>query len=86
MKKMESALNDWLEKVEEQVNSIEDKLQDKATIFDIQQLDLKLQTEVRDRQYATDQIVQIAQNAEKICNRLTDDALASVEELRGKQY
>ena len=33
---MESALNDWLEKVEEQVNLIEDKLGDKVSTFDLQ--------------------------------------------------
>jgi hypothetical protein len=36
MKKMESALNDWLEKVEEQVNMIEDKVNEKADCSDIQ--------------------------------------------------
>ena len=79
---MESALNDWLERVEEQVNNFETE---KASAFDLQQLEMKLQTEVRDRQNSTDQILQIAQNAEKICNRLTDDALAAVEEVRHRQ-
>lgn len=57
MKKMESALNEWLQKVEEQVNQFDNE---KASLFDLQQLDAKLQNEVRDRQYATDQILQIA--------------------------
>ena len=35
-KKMEAALNDWLERVEEQVNIMEDKLQEKATVYDLQ--------------------------------------------------
>ena len=36
MKKMEQALNEWLEKVEEQVNVVEDKLGEKATVGDMQ--------------------------------------------------
>ena len=42
MKKMESALNEWLERVEKQVNIIEDKIQEKASTFDLQQFELKL--------------------------------------------
>lgn len=42
MKKIESALNDWLEKVEEQVNLIEDKVAEKASSHDIQQLEMKI--------------------------------------------
>lgn len=53
-KKMEAALNDWLEQVEEQVNLIQDKLSEKASIFDLQQIDYKVDNEVKDRQYATD--------------------------------
>lgn len=34
-KKMEAALNEWLEKVEEQLNMIDDKVQEKASIYDI---------------------------------------------------
>lgn len=59
-KKMEAALNDWLEQVEEQVNVMQDKLAEKASIFDLQQIDYKLSNEIKDRQHATDQIVQIA--------------------------
>jgi hypothetical protein len=36
MKKMEAALNEWLEKVEEQVNHIEDKVNEKPSMFDLQ--------------------------------------------------
>lgn len=56
-KKMEAALNDWLERVEEQVNIMDDKLQEKATVYDLQQFEYKLQSEARDRKNATDQIV-----------------------------
>ena len=39
MKKMEQALNDWLERVEDQVNNFE---QEKASAFDLHQLELKI--------------------------------------------
>jgi len=42
-------LNDWLEKVEEQVNLIEEKLEEKASVFDLQQLGLKLGQESKER-------------------------------------
>lgn len=48
-KKMENALNDWLEKVEEQVNMLDERIQEKVSIYDIQQIDLKLQQEIKDR-------------------------------------
>lgn len=78
-KKMEQALNEWLQRVEEQVNSFDTE---KASLFDLQQLELKLSNEVRERSRATDQVVQIAQNAERIATRLADDTLASVEEVQ----
>lgn len=47
---------------------------------------MRIQQEIKERQYTSDQIVQIAQNAEKICNRLTDDAFGNIEEVRLKLH
>ena len=45
-KKMEQALNEWLQRVEEQINEFDS---DKASIFDLQQLELKLSNESKER-------------------------------------
>jgi len=71
---MESALNQWLEKVEDQINQIDDRVNQKASFYEVKDLEKKMQEESDERQQTTEQILQIAQNAEKICNRLTDDA------------
>ena len=39
---MESALNEWLEKVEEQVNLIDEKVNEKVGRSDLDRLDYKL--------------------------------------------
>lgn len=48
-KKMESALNEWLEKVEEQVNSIDEKVNEKVNKSVIDKLEHHIKQEVRDR-------------------------------------
>ncbi len=40
---MEEALNDWLSKVEEQVNQIEDKVMSRASLSDFKNLERRLQ-------------------------------------------
>lgn len=43
-----------------------------------------MQEESDERQQTTEQILLIAQNAEKICNRLTDDCFNNIEDLQQK--
>ena len=73
--KVEQALNEWLEKVEEQVNTVQDTLSLKADMADLGQLEKKLQLEARERAFNDEQAVKVAHNAEQLCNRLADDAL-----------
>ena len=40
--------------------------------------------EIRERTFQTDQIIQIAQNAERLSNRLADEALTQIEDLRSR--
>lgn len=40
--KMEAALNEWLSKVEDQVNQIEDSVSSKAPLTELENLDIKL--------------------------------------------
>jgi len=40
---MEAALNDWLSKVEEQVNQIEDKVMTRASLIDLKSLERRFQ-------------------------------------------
>lgn len=40
--------------------------------------------EIRERTFQTDQIIQIAQNAERASNRLADDAFTQIEDLRNR--
>lgn len=72
---MEHALNEWLERVEEQVNTLQDQINEKSNFTDLQQLELKIQMEVRERAFQDEQIVQLAQNSERLCTRLAEDAI-----------
>lgn len=40
--------------------------------------------EVRERAFQDEQLMQLALNSEKLCTRLTDDALTQIDELRAK--
>ena len=42
-KRIENALNEWLEKVEEQVNSLDEKIDERAGLFELKQLEQKLE-------------------------------------------
>lgn len=60
-KKIEQALNDWLEKLEEHVSIMQDQITAKASNSELQQLDLKLKTEIRERAFQDEQVLQLAQ-------------------------
>jgi hypothetical protein len=47
-------------------------------------LESRLQIEIRERTFQTDQIIQIAQNAERASNRLADEAFTQIEDLRNR--
>ena len=51
---METALNSWLEQVEDQINQILEKISDKASLYDLQSLDFRLQNEIKERQESDD--------------------------------
>jgi hypothetical protein len=73
-----------MERVEEQVQAIDETLNDKASVYDMQNLENKLQLEIRERSFQAEQLCSIAQGAEKLCNRLADDAMTHIDELKSK--
>lgn len=71
--RMEEALNEWLAKVEEQVNHVEDKVLDKATQFDLQGLETRLgHFEARTGQ------------VEELSARIAEQAIHSYDEVKLK--
>ena len=73
-----------MERVEEQVQAIDETLNDKASVYEVQQLENKIQLEIRERGFQSEQVIQVAQNAERVCNRLADDCLSQIDELKAK--
>lgn len=56
--KMEAALNDWLSKVEEQVNQIEDKVNDRAALIDLKSLERRVMDQTEEREVRFGQLEQ----------------------------
>ena len=73
--KIEKALNTWLENVEDQVNSIEEMVQNKAFQGDMKNLEHKLNEIEQDQD---DKMAKV----EKLCEQMTEKAVESHEELR----
>ena len=53
-KKLEQALNQWMERVEEQVQAIDETLNDKASMYELQSIENKLQLEIRERGFQSE--------------------------------
>ena len=64
--RMESALNAWLSKVEEQVNTIEDQVQGKAHQIDLKSLEQRFFNDETEKSTKIRQL-------EQFCKRITDD-------------
>jgi hypothetical protein len=47
---MEAALNDWLSKVEEQVNQIEEQVNNRASSIDLKNLEHRLHVSLEERE------------------------------------
>lgn len=56
--KMEAALNDWLSKVEEQVNQIEDKVNSRAALIDLKSLERRVNDQGDEREVRFGQLEQ----------------------------
>lgn len=72
---VQRALNDWMDKIEQQVNSIEEIVYKNITTK-------TEEGKKSDLYHQINSAKQIAIGAEQLANRLTDDALAGQEELR----
>ena len=66
------------------MQAIDETLNDKASLYDLQNLENKLQLELRERNFHDEYICSIAQGAEKLCNRLADDAMNHIDEIKSK--
>ena len=64
-------MNDWMKKIEGQINNVEDKIYNKK---DIEKRMKNLETEVSKAKT-------IAISSEKLANRLVDDVMAGQEEI-----
>lgn len=61
------------------MNGIQDE---KADLGDLRILEQKLQMEIRERAFQDEQIAKAASGAERLCSRLAEDAMSSLEGLR----
>ena len=67
-------MNDWIKKIECQINNVEDKIYNKK---DIEKRMKNLETEVSKAKT-------IAISSEKLANRLVDDVMAGQEEIQAQ--
>lgn len=73
--KMEAALNDWLSKVEEQVNQIEDQVNSRAALSDLKSLEKRWAENVEEKEVRFQQL-------EQYCQRMCEQGNSRYEELQ----
>lgn len=74
-KNIEKSVNKWTEKIEEQVNIINNSVEDRITQAEFKN---KMDKEKRDRFEDLDKVHKMAENAEKVVSRLAEDVYSSV--------
>lgn len=74
-KNIEKSVNKWTEKIEEQVNIINNTVEDRVTLVEFKN---KMDKEKRDRFEDLDKVHKLAENAEKVASRLAEDVYSSV--------
>lgn len=76
MKLIEKSVNKWTEKVEEQVNIIQNQVDEKASINEVRQA---IERERHERSEEIDRINKLAENSEKVSSRLAEDVYETVD-------
>ncbi|CAI2360109.1 unnamed protein product [Moneuplotes crassus] len=76
MKLIEKSVNKWTEKVEEQVNIIQNQVDEKASINEVRQA---IEKERHERSEVLDRINKLAENSEKVSSRLAEDVYETVD-------
>lgn len=76
---IQNALNDWMDKIEKQINEVEDTV---GSMPDTRTIEVRMKDFQNDIVTHVNSIQQTAVGAEQLANRLTDDALAGQEDLR----
>ena len=70
-KDLEEAMNDWMRKIEGQINSVEDKIYSRKEI----------EKRMKNIEAQVGQAKTVASSSEKLANRLVDDVMAGQEEI-----
>lgn len=73
--KMEAALNDWLSKVEEQVNQIETQVNTRAALIDFKSLERRIMDQHEEREVRFQQL-------EQYCQRMIEQGNSRYEEVQ----
>ena len=71
-KDLEEAMNDWMRKIELQINGVEDKIYSKKEI----------EKRIKNVEDQVSQAKTVASSSEKLANRLVDDVMAGQEEIQ----
>ena len=80
-RRLEEALNQWVEKIEVQLNEMHALVAGRASFEEVSAL---VQRELQERDTAIEHVSSTAQNAEKLVTRLIEDTLDAVEGNKGR--
>ena len=75
-KMIEKVINKWTEKIEEQVNFIQNSVDEKVSLSDLAKA---IEDQQRDRVDDIDKVHKLAENAEKVSSRLAEDVFESMD-------
>ena len=75
-------MNEWLEKMEVQINEMEERIEERACKDELAAFEIRLRRLDEEMQQKIEAANQVAQGAEKLATRLADDSLAGQEDIR----
>lgn len=79
---VQSTLNEWMDKVEQQVNTIEENLYMRANKADLTRVEVRIKKLEEESINEIASVKAMATGAEQLASRMVDDAMAGQEDLR----